>query len=431
MDGQPGQEDGEGAGQDRDPELPPASGGPVPDPAPPGPDPRLAAFAWDESRDAPAPSGPMALVVDELSGPGRRCPGADGDELVGLLRAWAAIESWAAGAKLGVIREIMRRESPPSPGSDHGDLPEMWSASLRYELSGALACSTQSAETTASLAWQLGARLPRIGARLDDGTLTGPKARAVAETLEQLTDPDAAAAEALIADQLADKTYTQVLRLAEQAALTIDPGLAERRREHAQKNYARVSFFREKAGTAGLSGRDLPPDEALAAMANVNARAEEYKESGAFGDTPMDVLRACAYLDLINGLSASERIAITERQDGDAAGACAAADAGAGQEPGPNSPDSDPEDRADPDDCACSECDGSCVTHDDEPDGSRQQADEDEPDDDTRPDDGDDDGGPGPGGSGGSGGGGRGSPPPSPGPASRPQGRRVSGAPPI
>ena len=102
---------------------------------------------------------------------------------------------------------------------------------------------------------------------LDDGTLTSPKARAVAETFEYLTDADAAGAEALIVDQLAGKTYTQVLRLAEQAALTVDPGLAERRREQAQKKDARVSFFREQAGTAGLSGRDLPPDEALAAMA--------------------------------------------------------------------------------------------------------------------------------------------------------------------
>jgi len=258
----------------------------------------------------------------------------------------------------------MRREGPPSPGSDHGDLPEIWSQSLRYELSGALACSTQSAESAASLARQLGARLPRIGARLEEGTLTSPKAKAVAETLEQLTDPDAAAAEALIADQLAGKTYTQVLRLAEQAALTVDPGLAERRREHAQKNYARVSFFREHAGTAGLSGRDLPPDEALAAMANVNARAEEYKASEAFGDEPMDVLRAYGYLDLINGVSAAERIALAEQQgdDADAAQAWAAADARAGHDAGPA------------------------------------------PDDDTGPGDGDDAGGPGSGSPGGSGG---------------------------
>jgi hypothetical protein len=273
MDGQPGEE---GEGQDHHSEPP--DGTPVPDPARPARDPRLAAFARDDSRDSPTPSGALALLVDELSGPERRCPGATGDEKIGLLRAFAAIESWAASGKLGVIRDIMRDEGPPSPGSDHGDLPETWSRSLRYELSGALDCSTQSAENIAQLAWQLGARLPRIGARLEDGTLTQPKARAVADTFSQLTDPDAAAAEALIADQLAGKTYPQVLRLAEQAALTVDPKLAERWREHAQKNYARVTFFREQAGTAGLSGRDLPPDEALAAMANVNVRAEEYKE---------------------------------------------------------------------------------------------------------------------------------------------------------
>ncbi len=382
MDGQPGQEDGEGADQDRDPgPLPPTSDTPVPDPAPSVPDPRLAGFAWDDSRDAPTPSGRVALLVDELSGPERRCPGADGDELVGLLRAWAAIESWAAGAKLGVIREIMRREAPPSPGADHGDLPEAWSQSLRYELAGALACSTQSAETIASLAWEQGARLPGIGSRLDDGTLTAAKARAVVETFQNLTDADAAEAEALVMDQFADKTYMQVVRLAEQAALTVDPGLAERRREQAQKRDARVSFFREQAGTAGLSGRDLPPDEALAAMESVNARAEEYVESGAFGDTPMDVLRACAFLDLINGVPANRRIAA------------------AGQ----------PDDSA----CPCGECDGSCLTDDDldrsghfddddEPDDGGDSGDghEDEPDDDDGHLDDDGDGGPGSGGPG-------------------------------
>jgi Domain of unknown function (DUF222) len=428
MDGQPGQDDGEGAGRDRDPEPPPpasgspdpASGAPAPDPAPSGPDPRLARFAYDDSRDGPSPSGPVALVVDELSGPGRRCPGATGDELVGLLRAWAAIESWAAAAKLGVIREVIRREAPPSPGSDHGDLPETWSTSLRYELAGALACSTQSAETTASLAWQLGARLPRVAARLEDGTLTSPKARAITETLAQLADLDAAAAEALIADQLAGKTYTQVLRLAEQAALTVDPHLAERRREHAQKNYARVSLFREQAGTAGLSGRDLPPDEALAAMAAVNARAEQYKESEAFGDTPTDVLRARAYLDLINGLAAPDRIALAEQQDdtADAAQARAAAQPGSEREAesAPEDGHLDSDAPAIPCDCPCSQCDGSCVNHDDrddEPDGSGQPddddpdrggraGDDDDSDDGTSPDD-SDGSGPGSGGPGGSG----------------------------
>ena len=420
-------------------------------------------------RARPAPSGRLALLLDELSGPERRCPGADDDELAGLLQGWAAIESWAGGAKLGVIREMMRRDGPPSPGSDHGDLPETWSASLRYELAGALACSAQSADSTAWLAWELRARLPGIGARLEDGTLTQAKAKAVTETFEQLMDADAATAEALIIDQLAGKTYTQVLRLAEQAALTADPALAERRREQAQKK-ARVSFFREQAGTAALSGRDLPPDEALAAMAAVNARAEEYKESDAFGDTPMDALRAYAYLDLINGLPAAERIAAAEPQDDAAdaaeslaraqarAAARAAAEAraaeartgngtrpgpgpgpepdggGGGQaraNPGPGEPGAgrpgavppnvpDPGETgshglADPDDCPCTDCDGSCLAGDydldpdgghgdDEPGEDEHGDSEDEPgDSEDEPDAGsdpDDDGGPGPGGPG-------------------------------
>jgi hypothetical protein len=368
MDPQPGQEDGEGAARDRDPEPPPGYDRQGPGPAPSGPDPRLAMFACAGSPDGPwkppAPSGQLALLLDQLAGPERRCPGATADEKVGLMQTFAAIESWAASGKLGVIRDFMRAEGPPSPGSDHGDLPETWSRSLRYELAGALACSTQSAESIASLAWQLGARLPRIAALLDNGTLTAPKARAVAEMFTQLTDPDAAAAEAMIADQLAGKTYTQVLRLAEQAALTVDPGLTERWRKHAQKNDARVSFFREQAGTAGLSGRDLPPDEALAAMANVNVRAEQYKESEAFGDTPMDVLRAHAYLDLINAVPAATRIALAEQQnDADAADAWAAAQ----HEVDAADDDThvEPEAPANPDDCPCSECDGSCVTHDD------------------------------------------------------------------
>ena len=353
MDWQPGQEDGEDAGRDRDPEPPAGSGRPAPDPTPPGRDPRLAMFARagspDDSWEPPTPSGQLALLLDELSGPDRRCPGATADERIGMMQSWAAIESWAAGGKLGVVRDVMRAEAPPSPGADHGDLPETWSRSLRYELAGALACSTQSAENIALLAWQLGARLPRIAALLDKGTLTAPKARAVSEMFTLLSDPDAAAAEAMIADQLAGKTYTQILRLAEQAALTVDPGLTERWRKHAQKNDARVSFFREQAGTAGLSGRDLPPDEALAAMAHVNARAEQYKQSGAFDDTPMDVLRAYAYLDLINGVPAATRITLAQQLQDDASDA-AEAWANTQPQPGPGPEDKGPDETARRDD---------------------------------------------------------------------------------
>ena len=283
-------------------------------------DPRLAVFGGDGQggdgqQGGPTPSGALALLADEVSGSGRRCPGAAADELIGLLRAWAAVESWAAAAKLGVITELIRRDDTPPGAGSHGDLPDAWTPSLRHELALALSCSAQSAETTAGLAWELQARLPGIGALLNDGTLTYGKARAVIETFRYLSDTDAATAEALILARLAGKTYPQVLRLAEQAALTVDPDLAARRREQAQKRDARVILFREQQGTTGLSGRDLPPDEALAAMASVNARAQQYEDSGAFGDTRMDVLRACAYLDLLNGVAAEARIACAQPRD--------------------------------------------------------------------------------------------------------------------
>ena len=177
---QPGLGDGKGASPDRDPGMPGT---------PPVRDPRLPGFASDVGRDALLPSGLLALAADEVSGPERRCPGATDNELIGLLRAWAAIESWASGAKLGVIAELIRRENVPRNGGYHGDLPDEWSPSLRHELAAALACSVQSAETTAWLAWEQQARLPGVGALLTDGTLTHAKARAVIETFKYLTTP--------------------------------------------------------------------------------------------------------------------------------------------------------------------------------------------------------------------------------------------------
>jgi hypothetical protein len=237
---QQGSDGGTGEGPDRDPGLP-LRGACGPEPGGPARDPRLAVFAAYGEQDGAPPPGPvpcglLAMVADEVSGPERRCPGATDNERVGIVRAWAAIESWAAAAKLGAVREMIRHDGAPSPGSGHGDLPETWSPPLRHELAAALACSVQSAETTVWLAWELQARLPGTAARLEDGTLTQPKARAIAETFQGLTDADAARAEAMIADLLAGKTYAQVLRLAEQAALTVDPALAERRRERAQQN---------------------------------------------------------------------------------------------------------------------------------------------------------------------------------------------------
>jgi hypothetical protein len=345
-----GWQPGEGRGTDAEPVPGPgvpggagasgasgAAGGPVPEGGPVR-DERLSGFAEGGEWDACLPGPELASVLSAVGGPEWRCPAAEPDELIGVLRRVAAVESWASAAKLGVIRELIRRDgllATGRPGTGnvpahgdmrryedlpgrgglprHGDLPDAWSDSLNHELALALASSVGSAQLTALTAWELGARLPGIAALLADGTLTYAKAKLVAETFQLLSDADAARAEALLLPRLAGttgKTWGQIMNLAARIANQVDPGLAERRRKAAVQHASRVRLFREQSGAAALSGRELPPDETLAAYASVTARAAQYQDSGAFPDARTDQLRTTAYLDLINGRPAHTRIAL-------------------------------------------------------------------------------------------------------------------------
>jgi hypothetical protein len=353
---QAGHGNGQGASPRRDPGLPDGV---------PGRDPHLPGFARGGEWDACPPSASLALALEAASGPGWRCPGACREEMFGLLRQWQALESRAAAAKLGVLRALIRDDDQPLPGGGyHGDLPAGWTKSLTHDVALALSMPAVSAERLMWLAWDLEGRLPGTGALLAAGVLTTSKAQAVDEALQQLTTEDAAAAEAMILPGLPGKTYGQAVKLAVQAAITVDPESATRRREDAERNKSRVEMFREGSGAAALAGREMPTDQTLAARASVCARAQQYQESGVFPDgTRMDQYRVAAYLDLLNGIPADARIAT-----GLLPGACPADDEPAG------------EPAADRSDCSCRECDGSCLPPD-------EDGDEDE-------DDGPDDGGP-------------------------------------
>ena len=300
---------------------------------------RLAGFAKGGEWDTCPPSAELAAVLESVSGGEWRCSGATDDEIVGIVRRWAAIESWAGAARLGAVRELIRREDKPwMPTDQHADQPDPWSESLTHELALALAASAGSADRTEWLAWELGTRLPGIDALLTEGVLTYGKAKAVAEAFKHLSDADAAHAEALILGRLVGKTYLQVLRLAAAAASKVDPEGDGRRRKDAEQS-ARVRLWREQSGAAALAGFDLPTDQALAAHANVCARAEQYKASEAFPGEQMDQLRAMSYLDLLNGITVETRIADARAK--------ARADAPAGPAqpaPAPDAPGGTPDD---------------------------------------------------------------------------------------
>jgi len=357
-----------------------------------GRDPQLPGFAPGGRWDRCPPSASLAAAVEAGSGPEWRCDGVSREEMFGLLRQWQALESRAAAGKLAVLRALIRDDDEPLPGGGyHGDLPDGWTKSLTHDVALALSMPAVSAERLMWQAWGLGVRLPGTGALLAAGQLTLAKAKAVDEALGPLSDQDAAAAEAMILAELPGKTYGQVARLAATAAVTVDPGSAVRRRKEAERSRSRVEMFREQSGAAALSGRELPTDQTLAADASVRARALEYQESGAFpDDTPADRYRAAAYLDLLNGISADDRIA-TGLLPGDGP----ADQEGTGGEDRTGGEDAmgEPTDTGESvsgSGCPCGECDGSCLPPDDDPgDGDPDDGDPDGGD----PDGGDPDGG--------------------------------------
>src|SRR5262249_208876 len=88
---------------------------------------------------------------------------------------------------------------------------------------------------------------------------------------------------------------------------TVDPDGARRRREEAERESARVRFWRESSGACALAGHALPTDQALAAYGHVEARAQYYRAQGI--KEYIDLLRVRAYLALLNGCPAEDRIA--------------------------------------------------------------------------------------------------------------------------
>jgi hypothetical protein len=259
------------------------------------------------------PPGPeLAATVAELSGPEWRCQGATDEELIGLLGRWDAIGSWAEAGKLGVVRELLRRRARPGLGgspSVHGDLPDQWEEGAGHEVSAALAISVRSADNLTAFAWDLQARLPGIGAALADGTLSPLKARIISDELKVLDDEHAAQAEKLILDQLDGQTPAQLGRLAAHAVVTVDPDGAAKRRQYAEREEARVRFWRDNGGACALAAFGLPTDAALAANDAINDRAAAYKAAKLRPGARMDQLRVLAFLDILNGITLQARIA--------------------------------------------------------------------------------------------------------------------------
>ena len=220
-------------------------------------------------------------------------PGLSDDELVGLVRAWRRLASWATAGELAAVSELAERRRAAVAGGAGRDLLEH----LGDEVAAALTLTARSADRVLELACAL-ARLPRTRAALARGDIDQARAAVIADELSGLGDAAAADVEDQVIWGAPGQTTGQLRAAARRAVLAADPDAAARRRERAQRN-ARVEAWPERSGTAALAGRDLPPAEVLAADNRINALACGLKADGAAGT--MDQIRARVYVALLLG----------------------------------------------------------------------------------------------------------------------------------
>ena len=177
-----------------------------------------------------------------------------------------------------------------------GEFPAEISQFTSDEVAAALVLSGRSAERHLNLALELAIRLPSTNQALRAGDIDVLRAKIIADATGALDADAAARAEAMVLPTAGTMTPGQLRAATARAVLKADPEAARRRREEAAKD-ARVTRWREDAGTAALSGRDLPPAEVLAADQRITGRARELRAAGQAGT--MDELRARAYLDFL------------------------------------------------------------------------------------------------------------------------------------
>ena len=260
----------------------------------------------------------LALSADAAAGDDDSYTGVSDDELLGVLAAWDRLEAHMAARKLAAAAELIRRS--PAPGCEPagpGRMPEAWDEFAADELAAALAESRVAAEHLLDLAKDLEAKLPGTAGALRDGIISRKKADIIANATALLDEAEARAAEDEVLDRAAQLTPGGLRAAITRAVMEVAPEKAKKRREQAAKD-ARVERWTEDSGNAALMGRELPPDEVLAADQRITAWAQELKRAGLDGD--MDMLRARAYLDLLLGTDSRPRRETTAGGGGNAAG---------------------------------------------------------------------------------------------------------------
>ncbi len=247
---------------------------------------------------------PLATVPAHLSelppGPALAAALADmdlgrlyGHDRVGVLQAHERLASHyaaMASADMAAIHDQMVVE--------WSDDPETSFKAAAAEIRLALRLTRHASIMRLQLALELQQRLPAVWDAWVAGRIDERRVDIIATATSHL-DPDVARGVVdLVVDEAHRLTTGELRRRLRELCVIADPDDTARRYDQAVAE-RRVVNQSTVAGTADLSGFDLPPHEAAAAMRYVQRMARSLKRAG--DPRPMDQLRADVFTDLLQG----------------------------------------------------------------------------------------------------------------------------------
>jgi hypothetical protein len=295
-----------------------------------------AGFGEDGTAHRMRPGPVLATLVHAATTDEKILATLSDDDLAGVITAVRRITSFAAWAELTAIREFATRPdyrrpasapdapagSTPDPASDaaSGAAPGArarvrgvdgrdpnaavaglpGSPKIREFAAEALApdlhVTWQTAADQITYACTVAARLPLTFAALKAGKIHPVHLRIAEDETAYLDQKFLAEADAKLAEAAQSRTFGAFRYYAHRVILKLDPESALRRKNEARKD-ARVRPFREASGNAGISARELPPDQALASWQHIDQRARDLRAAGVPGT--LQQLRVQACLDLL------------------------------------------------------------------------------------------------------------------------------------
>ncbi|MGQ0775288.1 MAG: DUF222 domain-containing protein [Pseudonocardiales bacterium] len=244
---------------------------------------------------APGPQLGAALAGLEL-------PALAGSDLVDVLQARARQLAHEQAQLLAVMAEIGWCDpyARPDEVARLAQLPDADESLVppADEIRAALAWTRNAAYREYHFAQSLLRRLPTVFTALDTGVICRSKAWLFSELCAELTDEQAQTVAERLLPKAGRLTTGELAARIKKIAIALDPDWAARRYATAVRDRDVIGYLDED-GTATVTGRRLPTDQAAAACARIENLAKAAKRAGYPGR--IGPLRADIYIGLLDG----------------------------------------------------------------------------------------------------------------------------------